>query len=458
MTPTTKPRPLRRDPVLPPRRRTPFTFVPGEHRPKKIRNGVILLALLALALYSGFNRHLVFWPSSGTTVTARFQSAANVRSGTEVRIAGVPVGAVTSVLRTAGSSQVTMQVNSGDTARIYTDARAHIYWRTLLGRNMYIQLDPGTSGHRLGGAAIPASRTDAQVEFDQLLQPLDKGGIPAAQRTIGALRSGFGAPPAVRGSARELAPATSSLAPSLHALLGTRTGDLNRLVEGLNGTMAALAHNEAALGDLVSSGSAAIGTLAARRVALGATLAEAPSALDEVRLSTVRLTRTLDNLDPVSVALLPGARGLAAAARAARPALARLATDLRVGRPLLDDLPPAVTSLERAAASGSADIDQLTPAVDRLGNSIVPWLGQRSPNTKLRNYESIGPAAAAVNASGMDYDVNGFIQRFSGGIGERVIGSLPCRTFFTDPSASQLVACENLKDVLGRLLGGSGSR
>jgi virulence factor Mce-like protein len=432
--------------------------VPGEHRPNKVRNGLIMLTLLGVALYSGFTRHLLFWPHSGTTVTADFATAANIRPGTDVRVAGVPVGQVTSVSGPSdGHARVTMRIDAGEAAHIDTDARAHIYWRTLLGRNMYIQIDPGTSGHALGAAPIPASQTDSQVEFDQLLQPLDKGGIPALRHTIRGLAIGFGAPRAVQGTANELAPATSRLAPSLNALLGTRTGDLNRLVEGLKGPMAALARNEGALGDLLTSGNAAIGTLAAQRTALGTTLSEAPGVLTEIQASTARLTRTLDNLDPVTNSLLPGAQRLASAAGSARTALAQLATDLRVGRPLLEDLAPAVGRLKVAAIAGSADLQQLTPTIDRLASSIVPWLGQRSPDTKLLNYQSIGPAVAAVNASGMDYDVNGFIQHFGGGIGEGVIGSLPCRTFIADPSAAHLLACDNLQNALARLLGATGT-
>jgi virulence factor Mce-like protein len=459
MATATKPRPTRREPLPPRRRRVRFTFVPGEHRPNKTRNGAIFLLALGVVLYSGFTRHLLFWPHSGTNVTADFTSAANVRPHTEVRVAGVPVGEVTSVSQTAsGHAQVTMRIDSGEAARIDTDALAHIYWRTLLGRNMYIQIDPGTSGHRLGDAVIPTSRTDTQVEFDQLLAPLDRGGIPALQHVIGGLSTGFADSAAVRGTVRQLGPATTQLGPAVDAALGTQTGDLHRLVEGLKGPMGTLAANDAALGHLVSSGSAAIGTLAAHRVALGATLTDAPGALTEVRLSTARLTRTLNNLDPVTLALMPGVRRLQAAAGAAQPALTQLATDLRVARPLLANLPPAVAGLKLAAVAGSADIRQLTPVADRLGSSIVPWLGQRSTDTKLLNYQAIGPAVAAVDASGMDYDANGFIQRFAGGIGEGVIGSLPCRTFITDPSATQLVNCDSLQNVLARLLGASPSK
>ena len=459
MATVTKPRRTGRESLPPRRRRGRFTFVPGEHRPNKIRNGAIFLVLLGVVLYSGFNRHLLFWPYSGTTVTADFAGAANVRPGTEVRVAGVPVGQVTSVSQTAGGhAQVTMRIDSAEAAHVDSDARAHIYWRTLLGRNMYIQIDPGTSGHRLGGTVIPTSSTDTQVEFDQLLQPLDKGGIPALRNVIGGLSTGFADPSAVRGTVGRLGPATTQLAPALDGALGTQTGDLNRLVEGLKGPMDTLAANDAALGDLVSSGSAAVGTLAAQRLALGATLTDAPGALTEVRSSTARLTRTLNNLDPVTAALMPGVEQLQAAASAAQPALTQLATDLRVGRPLLQNLPPAVAELRLAAVAGSADIHQLTPVADRLRSSILPWLGQRSADTKLLNYQAIGPALAAVAASDMDYDANGFIQRFAGGIGEGVIGSLPCRTFITDPSATQLLTCDSLQKVLARLLSPSASK
>jgi hypothetical protein len=49
-------------------------------------------------------------------------------------------------------------------------------------------------------------------------------------------------------------------------------------------------------------------------------------------------------------------------------------------------------------------------------------------------------------------------MRFQPGGGEHSIGSLPCETNFTDPTAKQArekVACLTLQETIARLLGGS---
>src|SRR5439155_65317 len=103
------------------------------------------------------------WPKGGEVVKAEFASADNVSPGkTPVRVHGVPVGEVEKVERRSGGRGVVVTMRLKDTHgfRVTRDARAHIYWRTLMGFNFYVELEPGApSAPALGDRSIPLSHT-----------------------------------------------------------------------------------------------------------------------------------------------------------------------------------------------------------------------------------------------------------------------------------------------------------
>jgi virulence factor Mce-like protein len=433
-----------------------FDLVPGRHRGRPVRTGLIALGIAAVVLYCGFTVSIPFIPKGAAVVHAEFERAASVRPGTPVRVHGVNVGEVEKVAQGAGGrgAVLTLRVKHGMGVDVHADARASIWWRTLLGRNMYVELDPGSpSAPALGGAAIPRSRTTTQTELDEVLTTLDPSGRKAVQTTLREFDRGLGDAAAVGGTIDALEPAMREVSPAMRALRGTRTGDLNRLVVGASRAMGALASHEDALGGLIDSGAVSLGVTAAQRAQLGTAIAAAPASLRQTRATMQRLRSTLDVLDPLAARLRPGARRLAHATGAARPALTALDGLLARAEPTLVRLRPTLESLADMAPDARGIVQDAKAPVDRALDEIIPFLNERDPSIKLRNFEAIGPTLSVVDSATSQFDRYGHIIRFQAGVSEQALGTSPCTTFLLDPTAKQKIDCSLLTDTMKAVLG-----
>jgi virulence factor Mce-like protein len=438
-----------------------FDISPGRHRPRTLRNGAAFVGVLVLLLFMGYTRSVPLLPQGGKIVRAEFVDATNVRAGTtSVRIRGVEVGKVESVQAVGRGSDrravVRMRIASADADALRRDAHAAIYWRTLLGRNMYVELDPGSSPNRLDGRAIPVSRTETQVELDKALEPLDGGGRAAVQQFSDTLDEGLVDAAPVQSTIDRLDPAMRVVAPTARALRGQGTGDLLRAVRGLRSVARSLDRDERRLGDLIDSGAVTLGVTAARRADMASTLRLAPGTLDVTHARMVRLRATLDRVDVLTDELGPGARRVDETSKAVTPALDKLRPVLQDARPLLDDLQPGVRALRAAAQEGLPLVSQLEPTVKRLKEQIVPWFISRGETTGRRVYELIGPTAASLDSYSSHYDANGHDIAFQSGTGARFAeGFVPCSAYLTDPKSSERIRCDGFLDGLNQLLGGT---
>lgn len=112
---------------------------------------------------------------------AVFTSAEGVVSGSEVRVAGVPVGTVTGVdLAAQGKARVTFEVNK--TNAVMADTKMVIRYKNLIGER-YLQLvqGEGSTSRLASGATIPDSRTTPALDLDQVVngfKPLLQGLSP----------------------------------------------------------------------------------------------------------------------------------------------------------------------------------------------------------------------------------------------------------------------------------------
>ncbi|EHN10310.1 virulence factor Mce family protein [Patulibacter medicamentivorans] len=439
-----------------------FTHRPGRHRPRPLRDGTILLVVIGALLYAGYTKSIPLLGKGGTVVEARFSDATHVQKGNAVRVAGVDVGEVESVRLDAGrrGAVVKMRIDDGKGVEVHDDARANLWWRTLLGRNMYIELDPGSkSAPKLGDREIPVSRTQVQQEFDQVLEPLGDTQRAAIKKVIASFDDAAKDPEAIGGTIDALEPSMKHLRQGLPSLRGTQQGDLTRLVREASHTMGALGASEEQLAGLIDNGSTALGVTAARHDELGSTLDQGAPTMDDTRRTLARLRTTLDTLDPVAVDLLPGAERLKPAAQAARPMLARLDRVLDDAEPTLRSLRPAVTRLAETVDPGEAVINGLRPTVDRANKTILPWLAEKDPDTKLKNYASIGPFFSVLASAASIFDGNGNLLNFQTAPDERTAMSVPCTLRLTDPSAApeNKINCEALGDFLSILTGGQGA-
>lgn len=421
-----------------------FEQIPGQLRPHPLRNGLIFLAVVGFVLYSGFSRHIPFTPKSGKVVTAHFDTANNAIPGNRVRVKGVDVGEVESIKRSASGEGADVRMRVDEKGfEVKQDARAHLYWRTLLGRNMYVDLEPGSKdAPPLGDRAIPLDRTTTQVEFDQLLESYQKDSRRGArtffQQTDKALEGD-----AAGTAVDKLAPGLAPVAPAMRALRGTNPGtDLPTLVQQGGRAFDALAQDEAALAGVLDAADTTLAVTAARRADLAAMLQDAPATLADTRTTLARLRSTLDVLDPVADDLRPGVRKIAGAAPPARRALAQLTKLTPLAVPALRDLQPALRSLRGASMDGSPFFQDLQPTLQRLQDKILPWADKRDNTTNLRNAEAIGPFFSVLSSSSAQYDAYGHMQRFQAGQGERSAGFLPCKTGFFDPeNKDQAIKC-----------------
>lgn len=439
-----------------------FEIRPGHYAPKHTRNGAIVLTLLLAGLYFGYSGGKVPLPKGGEVVTAEFMSAANVQPGkTPVRVRGIKVGEVEKVERRPSGRGVVVTMRVDDPGvHLRRDARAHIYWRTLLGFAFYVQLEQGSAPQELGDATIPLTRTTTQVELDQVLAALKPTSRAGLQTLLREFDKGFNRDSAAGRALDVLGPSMRTIAPGVSALRGTSQGDLTNTVREASRLMGTLASKELALGQLVDNAATTLGVTAARRADLGSILRNGPATLDDTRETMARLRTTLAALDPVAERLRPGARALSPAATSLRPALRELRPVLDDAKPLLRTLRPALRHLGRAGRSGTPLLAGLRPTLERLNDKIIPSLKSKDPELKLPTYQMIGPTFATVSSSAALFDAYGHTQRFQPLAGsQRSLAFLPCNAneFNFDLSTANL-DCSDLQKVFGPLFGVRGAR
>lgn len=432
-----------------------FEIRPGQHRPKVLRNGAIFV-FLAVALVYVLHATPTFpgFATKGQKVTFEVANGINIRPGsTPVRVNGVEVGSVEKVERAPSGRGVRVEtlVREDSGVSVRKDASVSLRWRTVLGRNIYVDLRPGSPSAPVLAESeiIPRSRTETQTELDQALEPFDATGRDALKTIIEEFDKGFGSAEAYKATVKELGPALRSLGPGLRAFRGREANDLQQMIQGTSRTLGALASDEVALGKLIDNGSVALGVTAAQSQNIQGILATAPGALQETRATMARLRTTLDVLDPVAAELRPGARQLPASADDASVLLNAAAPLLRDAKPTVRALRPAVQDLTKLTRSGNDVMAAANPVLDSAIYPILPYLRTTDTQAKRKMYEMLGPFVSAANSAVAHGDKLGTIANFEAGVGEGSLPAVsPCQAFLTDPTVQEKINC----DLVGRIL------
>jgi phospholipid/cholesterol/gamma-HCH transport system substrate-binding protein len=233
----------------------------------KTRNSRIgLAALLAVVLIAGL---VVVLRDGGvgrrTHLVAYFDNSNGIFVGDEVRIVGVPVGAIDKI--EPEPLRVKISFSLDDKYKVPADAKAVILSPSLV-TSRAIQLTPAyTSGPVMAnGTVIPQQRTAVPVEFDdfrkqlqklnEALQPTTPGGVSplgALVNTTAANLRGQGA--TIRDTIIKLSQAISALGDHSNDLFSTLK-NLSMLVSALQGSadvLAQLNHNLASVTSLVAN-------------------------------------------------------------------------------------------------------------------------------------------------------------------------------------------------------------
>lgn len=223
--------------------------------------GFVAVALLLTMLVAGT---LAGGAGRGHSYHALFHDASGLRSGDDVRIAGVRVGRVEEVALDGAVARVTFSVSHDQ--QVYAGTTATIDFLNLLGQR-YVDLDAGAAGEpREPGSTIPLSLTEEGLDltalfnaFRPLFEMIRPADVNELATNIVQVLQGEG--PTIQHLTAETARLTRHLADRDEVIgavirnltLVMETMDDHRtefrsMIRELNGLTGAIADNRAAIG------------------------------------------------------------------------------------------------------------------------------------------------------------------------------------------------------------------
>lgn len=290
-------------------------------KPFRERNPVIIgfigFAVIAMLLVAAFRADRLPIIGAGDTYHAEFAEIGGLKSGNEVRVAGVPVGKVRDIELDGNKVKVTFKVDKG--TRLGRETAAEIRIRTLLGAQ-FLALQPSGSGRLEKGGTIPESRTtppyDVVQAFSDLsttTEALDVDQISQALETLSDVAAQT--PEEFRGAIRGVSDLSRNLA-ARDEQINTLLKNLKKVTGVINARddqLVALVKDSSVLFDAISARREAIHRLLVSTQEISAQLtglvkdteADLQPALRQLRTVTTMLARNEQSLDR-ALTVMPG--------------------------------------------------------------------------------------------------------------------------------------------------------
>ncbi len=271
-------------------------------KPFRERNPVIIgfagFIVIALLLLGAFRADRLPIIGAGDTYHADFAEIGSLKEGSEVRVAGVPVGKVNTIELDGNKVRVTFKIDKGTGLGRETSASVGI--RTLLGAQ-YLSLQPAGGGELDKGATIPLSRTtppyDVVEAFSDLsvtTQKLDKDELGKALNTLADVAAQT--PEEFRGAIKGVS--------DLSVNLAARDSQINTLLKRLKNVTGVLNSRDDELETLFRDATTLFRAISERRDAIHTLLVSTQRVSGELRalVKDVRadLKPALDQLEDVS--------------------------------------------------------------------------------------------------------------------------------------------------------------
>ncbi len=353
----------------------------------------VRVGIMAAFALSCFGLLLFLWLAFGGPVPLKpegyrfktsFGEATQLAQEADVRISGVPVGKVKTILpsKRSGRSDVVIELEPRY-APLPSDAKAILRQKTLLGET-YVELTPGTKSAKpiAEGGRLSASQVSPTVELDEIYRAFDPKTRQAFRTWMQTQAS------AVEGRGKDLNDALGNLAPfaedtaAIVDTLNSQEGAVRRVVSNTGVVFNALTEREGQLSGLIQNANAVFRTTASRDQDLQAIFRILPTFSRESTLTLTRLERFARDTNPLVTQLRPAARELSPTLIALRD----ISPDLRA---LFRELDPLIT----ASRTGF-------PAASRILRDIRPLLAQVDPALRQLNpiLEFLGVYKQEINA------------------------------------------------------------
>jgi phospholipid/cholesterol/gamma-HCH transport system substrate-binding protein len=229
----------------------------------KIAVAFLGTAALVAAFLVAFNAESLPIIGGGTVYTADFAESGGLRSGNDVRIAGVKVGQVTEVSLHRKTVVVKFRVKG---TGLGDESTAAVKVKTMLGQK-YLSVDP--VGDRPLRGAIPVQRTttpyDVNAAFSDLADDVGKINTRQVEESLDVLSAAFKDTPA---SVRR----TLSGLTALSKTISSRDDQLAGLFKNTSTVTRTLASRDSEFAKLINDGGALLDELQQRRAAVTALL------------------------------------------------------------------------------------------------------------------------------------------------------------------------------------------
>lgn len=306
-----------------------------------VRIGLVGVLVIALLLTVLFNAHAVLVRVNSYQLEAVFTEAGNLQAGNDVRLAGRPIGTVTSVELEGSAVLVRMDIDRGIALRGQTTAQAKT--ATALGVK-YVALVPAGTGVLRSGDRIPLARTRSAYDVTDALQELTATAQGVDTKQLAALL--------------DEASATFSKTPR----------DLGRALEGVRGLSTAIAQRDAELQQLFRSAAVVSQVLDERRGQVQRLITDGNQLAIQLTVQRISIEKMIYNLNRLvgQLQLLVDFGGTRL-----RPALVELnkLLDLLIKnrqnlQAMLSTLAPVARALAESVASGpffTAYVGNFTP-------------------------------------------------------------------------------------------------
>ncbi|WP_299577219.1 MCE family protein [uncultured Williamsia sp.] len=226
-------------------------------------------------------------------VNADFAQAAQLESGDQVTVAGVPVGTVRSVDLAGDHVSVSLSLDSS--VRLGSQTTAAIKLTTLLG-NRYLELNPAGGGD-LPGGRIPLAQTSVPYNLQTALQDATTTFQQVdADRLASALNETSGQLDGVP----QLIPAALQNVRVLSGVIADRRDQIGSLLQSTSRLTTVVRRQQENLGQLVLDGASVLQEVQTRRASIQRLLDSATSVIQELKPIAVddqpAIRSLLDNL------------------------------------------------------------------------------------------------------------------------------------------------------------------
>ena len=286
---------------------------------------------------------LVLGGGSSYTVTAEFQNASQLVTGTQVNVAGVPVGSVKQIsLSDDGQALVKMEISDSSytplpdgtsvtvrsqslsgIANRYVDlslpdqpdgTSATVRSQSLSGiANRYINLDlpAQPDGKTIGsGGTISQANTTSEVDLDEVFNTLDRPTVDHLKQVIqGFARSYEGVGAKANQGFHYLNPFLST-SRRVFGELNSDQANLEGLVVDAAGLTSTLDQKSPEISSLVANLNGMLGTIGAQQQSLASAVGQLPDFMRQFNTTAVNLRAALDDVQPLVNATRPVARKL----------------------------------------------------------------------------------------------------------------------------------------------------